>query len=465
MSEESKTGTTGAPAEIPDPRGPVRINLRQFASSLTAAQLADLSREECNKPNQTAIQCIAAVANRLSDEQRARLFEAGDGQKVRAALECVEEKLFTCRGDTECADEMKKCEGDSGLTFEDFFFYEALEEQLRAPVSQSPNLDTTVKIRLSEPFTYAKKAGTPKTESTLFVFFDKSSWLAIFGIPDPETLVPPPVAGLICRIFKTYGQVISEDNQRGRASLIYLDRMSTSVLVDPAFSSLREYLQGRNVPTSAYSLTTLDELAKLQAFFMFGNSVLMTKLMAKPWIDRLKLIQSDFTGDLRSFQYLVLEGFYVYTERREYEMCRFFAYLFHKLKKADEDLIQTFWAQDSELITKYRLFSTAAQAFNTGSGDIRYLKLFWSLRLAGWTNWKECFEQCMQLSFVLRDLVRMSRKYTLSNPLQSEFVEPKKNVPGTNQAYLEQAKQPLLDDFLRQIQKQFLYPPSEEAEA
>lgn len=434
--------------------GVVSPNLRQFASSLTLAHLAELAKTKCVQASGQAMDpaaCLEKVGPNLPELMKADLVN-GANIPLRKALDCVEETLMQCR-DEQCDVQITACavtEGVDRTMFPtDFLYLNILAVHLRKQ-QQPLNLDQFVKVTLSEPFSYAKTAGDPKTETTIFVFYEKTTWGQLFGIPAADTKVPPPIAGLICEIFNTQGK----SDRFGDASTTYLGKMSMSVLADPAFASLREYMMRRPVDVAAFSLNSLDSLFQLRAFFKFGNPLLKAKLMAKPWPELLTLIGGGYSEEVdgwREAQSLALEGFYVYTERREFAMCRFFAYLFVRLT---DETSKSFWVEDLQKLSLYLTFTTAAQAFNSGNGDLRYLKLFWGLGIPGWTTWEECFKSALVTPYVLPNLVRISRSYTLKSPLQFQFVEP----TDGDKKYADQKEHPPLKKYLEQVQKEHLYP-------
>src|ERR1043165_1378700 len=237
--------------------------LRQYASSLTLAQLnsakqACLAAEAGELKEETKLEnCNAEAIARLPSYVIAGLGPRQDAEKL---VGCVEKTLMTCRDEVTCQQGVKECVTGSAyqqtwitdkLPYE-FMFRTALERHLRktrtTTTTTTTSSDNFVKIPLTEIVKFGKEDASPKTESASSVFFEKTSWDKLFGKPSPQTQVPPAIAGLIVEIFETNG----ESKAFTSPIIDYVEHFAWDVLNDPAFASLREYLQGRSVPVDAF---------------------------------------------------------------------------------------------------------------------------------------------------------------------------------------------------------------------
>lgn len=408
----------------------VRPDLLQYASALTQVQLEEV-KQSCG-------------ANTACIEPRLQSLDLLLSEDESKQLDCVDKVMVDCGSDRACKERLRTdCFNSSDPP--EFTFREALEAQLRQNL---PRSEKTVALALAERVNYSKKPAGPITEAATEVRFDAAGWYRLFGTPSATTKVPAVVAGFIAEILSTEGE---SSKLKVRLSQIYVDRLATEALADPALASLREYfIEPPN--TAVFDLRGAQDLFRLKAFFKFGNPLVKEKLMAHrlPALVTKMALEPGLTGaELQTRAELLLDGLQVYAERKEFDMFRFFVLLFAAVRKA----ASVAPANDRLFL----LFSSAAQTYSA-TGDIRYLRGFFSLHIAGWETWAEAVQQMYSLPWTMQNLVRISRLYTLNNPLESEFHDPDDTVvPPATAAYMSQAKNPTLAEVVAQSQKQFVY--------
>jgi hypothetical protein len=485
--------TPVTPRRITDPTQHIRPNVREYASALTLGELAELKKRECKASDNTE-DCLGTLRRAAGGVARPSLFEISETRAFATdipVLNCVEKEAVRNLGPaalvkripTECRTTLS----GSADQLVNFTFYNSLIEHLRA---QPAMTDGRISIPLIETVRYNKDTGGPETLQANRLIVEKSLWSILFGQPAPTTELPLSVAGFIAHLFQNQG-VFTPDQ---RIATLYVAKQATQVLADPAFASLREYFRnpGVPIPIDTFQITSFDNLVRLPAFIIFGNTLVRNRLMSRGWTkiqsENLFVVNTALTvADVVALQDIILQGLFNYMDRRDYDMFRFLIQLFRALDarriqlevaaaaaaaastgppSAAVPLPPSFWAFQQTPF--FLIFRSAALIFFTANFDKRYVRGLWTLKVPDWTSWKTCVESCYRLGFDFPELVRISRSYTLSNPLQSSetedndaFAEPPPSTtsgtPGTTENFLEQANKPTLREFLQQIQKEVLY--------
>lgn len=445
MAEERKYAAEAAKEE-PQSFQYVRPDLLQYASALTIAELDRIKRQCSADPNSSL--CEVETVTREHPEL---LVDKAEAQ----FLACADHVLLDCGSDLACKTRLKTECLNGAEDPPEFTFRSALEAQLRRTASQ--DAATMVVVPLVQRVNYSKTPAGPVTEFATEVKFDRTKWSQLFGPLAPSTKLPPVVAGFIADIFESNG---ASPLLLPKVTKIYVDRQATEALFDPALASLREYFRDRlrvGPSLEVFQLRDTDALFELEAFFKFGNPLIKERLLSSGGLTASRFLSSAIPeapapdeSDRRWS--LILEGLNVYAERKEFDMFRFLVYLARAGSAPSRP------APDSAM---FLLFSSVAQAYSA-TGDERYLRLFFALQAPGWKDWGEAMSSMYKLPWQMPNLVRISRLYTLGNPLQSSFFEPKLNADPaatttTNPEYLEQAKSPTIAQVLEQNHKKTIY--------
>jgi hypothetical protein len=453
MAEERKYAAEAAKAE-PQSFQYVRPDLLQYASALTIAELDRIKRQCSVDPKPS----LCEVNSVTRDHPELLL-----GKEEAQFLACADHVLLDCGSDLACKARLKSECLDGAVDPPELTFRAALEAQLRRTASL--DAATMVVVPLVQRVNYSKTPAGPVTEFATEVKFDRSKWDQLFGTLASSTKLPPIVAGFIAEILEPNAQ----SAPTLKVSKVYVDRQATEAMFDPALASLREFFRDRadRSLVDAFQLRNIDDLFRLEAFFMFGNPLLRNRLMSSGMSNSRFLAPTSLDeGEYQRRRLLVVQGLTVYAERKEVDMFRFLVYLYTGLSSngsgATPGVAAGSAAVSSQLTTAlFLLFSSVAQAFSA-TGDERYLRLFFALQAPGWRNWGDAMGSMYKLPWQMPNLVRISRLYTLGNPLQSSFFEPKLDADPaatttTNPEYLEQAKSPTIAQVLEQNHKKTIY--------
>jgi hypothetical protein len=427
----------------------VRSDLLQFASALTQLELERVKKEcalESKTGSETSQQC---EDRRLGGPEFGGLFLSENEAKM---MVCANKVLVGCDGAADCKTKLEAACKQFGPVPE-FMYRDALESQLRKKIAP----ESAVTVQLAERVNFSKLPAGPVTESATEVRFDKALWARLFGTPAASTKLPAVVAGFVAEILNSEG---NSPVLLDTLSLMHVDRLATEALSDPALSSLRQYFI-EPAPLEAFEVRTADDLFRMVAFFRFGNPLIKERLL-RTSLSAQPLFKFDPSATLLGeveFQnraILILQGLHVYAERKEFDMFRFLVYLFTATRRAAEQTAVLSTASEFKA-SMFLAFSSVMQAFSA-TGDVRYLRGFFSLQIAGWNDWDFAMQSMFNLPWVLQNLVRMSRLHTLNNPLQRNFSEPDPDLTtGTNPAYVTQAGMPEIEQVTRQNHKEAIY--------
>ena len=342
-----------------------------------------------------------------------------------------------------------------GLASDTGLLLHALKEQLRKYPDARLDL---VEFPLAEAVKYSKAAGQPETISATKMRFLMSPWTQLFGVPLADTYVPVLVAGLICYILQT-GAEKSPLEQFSVPLLRFIELQATTVLADPAFSTLREFFMNQTYRIQDFELGFIDFSAlitKSKAFWRFGNPVISKRLMLQGWpaiISRLAAL-GVAPSDVNDVTSNLLQGLFTFMERRDSGMFRFAVFAVHVSNMRITQLPLPKVTRAS-LSDGFLLFSTAANIFFNSNMDKQYLRGVWSLGANDWHDWSTSFASAVDSGYKNENLVRVGRTYVLNNMLEASFAY-EANASGEPR-YEAQTKNPTMGEFLERVNKSATY--------